>query len=149
MNKILFYLLTFSILFASSGYSGLCNCEKLKKHEQLTQSNCCCKPVGQTKSCCSAKDRKQSSKENKQETKICPGKFFKAKQENNTTINSASDNSKIEIEEITSLNSEEIIAISKIPKFLKYLQIKNLNSKSGIDIPIKFCRLKIPLPSQA
>ncbi len=148
IRKILFYLLTFAIVFASSGYTNLCNCEKLKKQEKLTQSNCCCKPVEEKKSCCTTQSQDHSS-EKKQEntTKICPGKYVKAKQENNShLVNTNVVDSKIDLKEIDLIDTELAIDISKIPRYLKFLRIKNLTNHNGKDFIIEINQLKIPAP---
>ena len=148
IKKILFYLLTFAIVFASSGYTNLCNCERLKKQEKLTQSNCCCKPVEDKKSCCTAKTQDNPVENDREHSaKICPGKYVKAKQENNShLVNTNVVDSKINLEETDLIDPESTISISKIPRYLKFLRIKNLANHNGKDFVIEINQLKIPAP---
>ncbi len=78
---------------------------------------------------------------------ICPGKYLTAKKENNSLIvKSIFIDSKLDFEEVETINSEETISIEKIPKFLKFLQLKNFSGSSGKEIVISINQLKIPFP---
>ena len=146
LRKILFYFLTVSIVFTSSGFSSICNCETLMKKHEMSQMDCCCKPVLESKSCCSGGEMNKEAKEDKAKH-ICPGKFSTAKKENNSLIvKSIVIDSKLDFEEVEIINSEETISFEKIPKFLKFLQLKNFTGNSGKDIIISINQLKIPFP---
>ncbi len=108
--------------------------------------DCCCKPVKESKSCCTGEKMNHETKE-ESSTKICPGKYFAAKKENNSLIVKAQVvDSKLDFEKIDTINPEETISIEKIPKFLKFLQIKNFTGNSGKEIIISINQLKIPFP---